>query len=137
MVSVPVSPYQQLSDIYYFPRMIDKMRLYAQGDLREDLHDNLGEGFDDYMCRFLGIDYNNLQCQVTAGHSDGDLLEWCFENGRRLEERDIAIWNGFISKAGWNDQISPILERRKKESGLDDRDEIVTMFQYLDADEGR
>ena len=26
----------------YFPRMLDKMRLYARGELREDCHANLG-----------------------------------------------------------------------------------------------
>ena len=29
------------------------------------------------------------------------------------------------------------LERRKRESGLSDRDDIQTMFDYIDADEGR
>lgn len=137
MSQVPLSPYQKVSGIYYFPRMIDKMRLHAKGELREDLQPNLGEGFDGLMCHYLGVDYNSLQCQVTAGKSDEELLEWCFENGRQLTDKDITIWNGFISKAGWNDHISEILERRKAESGLSDRDDIVTMFQYLDADEGR
>ncbi len=137
MTSVPKSPYEQTSGIYYFPRMIDKMRLHAKGELRADLQPNLGEGFDGLMCHTLRVEYNNLQCQVTTGATDESLLEWCFQNGRPLDETDIKIWNGFISKAGWNDQISEILERRKKESGLADRDDIVTMFQYLDADEGR
>lgn len=119
------------------PCMIDKIRLHAKDDLREDLQPNLGEAFDGLICHYLNIEYNNLQCQVTAGKSNEELLEWCFENGRRLAEKDITIWNLFISKVGWNDHISEILERRKKESGLADRDDIVTMFQYLDADEGR
>jgi len=137
MSKVPISPYQKLSDLYYFPRMIDKMRLHTKGELREDLQPNLGEGFDDFLCQYLGVDYNSLLCQVTSGSSDEELLEWCFEKGRELTEKDITIWNGFISKVGWNDHISEILERRKKESNLEDRDDIVTMFQYLDADEGR
>jgi hypothetical protein len=33
--------------------------------------------------------------------------------------------------------VSPILDRRKKESGLQNRDDIETMFQYIDVDEGR
>jgi hypothetical protein len=33
--------------------------------------------------------------------------------------------------------VSEILIRRKKESGFETRDEIQTMFDYIDADEGR
>ncbi|MEM1158189.1 MAG: DUF5069 domain-containing protein [Verrucomicrobiota bacterium] len=137
MTAVPVSPFQQISGICYFLRMIDKMRLHAKGDLRGDLQPNLGKGFDGFMCHYLRIDYHLLQQEVTSGKNDEELLKWCFENGRRLNEKDITIWNGFITKAGWNDDISEILQRRKKESGLEHREDIVTMFQYLDADEGR
>ena len=40
-------------------------------------------------------------------------------------------------KRGWNDDLSETLVRRKKESGIEARDDIKTMFQYIDADEGR
>ena len=33
--------------------------------------------------------------------------------------------------------ITPTLERRKREAGLQDRADIETMFQFIDADEGR
>jgi hypothetical protein len=46
-------------------------------------------------------------------------------------------WNEFMRKCGWKDVVSPILDRRKKESGLQDRADIETMFQYIDVDEGR
>jgi gluconokinase len=137
MTQVPKSPYEKTGELYYLPRMLDKMRLHDKGVLREDLRDNLGEGFDGYLCHFLNVEYNNLQCQISSGKSDQEILNWCFENGRSLDQKDITIWNLFIAKAGWNDHISEILERRKKESGLENRDDIVTMFQYLDADEGR
>ena len=32
---------------------------------------------------------------------------------------------------------SEILERRKREGGLSERADIETMFQFIDADEGR
>ena len=40
-------------------------------------------------------------------------------------------------KRGWNDALTEKLIQRKKESGFEARDEIQTMFQYIDADEGR
>jgi hypothetical protein len=48
------------------------------------------------------------------GGSDEEILEWCYQNGRRLNEGDILVWNNFSSKFGWNDFATPTLERRKK-----------------------
>ena len=42
-----------------------------------------------------------------------------------------------MRKRGWNDEVSQILERRKREAGMSDRSDIQTTFQYIDADEGR
>ena len=42
-----------------------------------------------------------------------------------------------MRKRGWNDEVSEILERRKKEAGMTDRSDIQTAFQFIDADEGR
>jgi gluconokinase len=47
------------------------------------------------------------------------------------------MWNEFMRKFGWRDQAAEILERRKREAGMTDRAEIETMFQFIDADEGR
>ncbi len=47
------------------------------------------------------------------------------------------IWDEFMRKRGWNDEATEILVKRKKESGFDGRDEIRTMFDYINADEGR
>jgi gluconokinase len=42
-----------------------------------------------------------------------------------------------MTRRGWRDDIIDILLRRKKESGFENRPEIQTMFDYIDADEGR
>jgi gluconokinase len=42
-----------------------------------------------------------------------------------------------MSKRGWRDDLSDRLASRKKEGGLENRDDIQTMFNYIDADEGR
>ena len=55
----------------------------------------------------------------------------------RWTEDEIYIWNEFMRKRGWNDEISEILDRRKKEARMAGRSEIKTMFAFIDADEGR
>jgi gluconokinase len=133
----PKSPQEKTGGIVYFGRMVEKIRLLAAGDLHPDLHANLGKGFDDRCVKFLGVSYDSLREQVVGGLNDGAALEWCFANGKHPSAEEIEIWNEFMSKRGWNDEATEILLRRKKESGFEARDEIRTMFEYIDADEGR
>lgn len=133
----PRSPQETLGGIVYIARMVEKIRLMAAGELHPDLHANLGKGFDERATTFLGVNYDSLAERVRAGGTDDEILEWCFQNGRRPTEEQIEVWNGFMLKRGWNDELVPTLLRRKKESGFEHRDDIQTMFQYIDADEGR
>ena len=133
----PRSPKDTVGGIVYFGRMIDKIRLMNAGELHPELHANLGKGFDERVTSLVGVTYENLRARVGEGGSDDEILTWCFQNGTRPSEEQIEIWNGFMLKRGWNDELSETLVRRKKESGLDARDDIQTMFQYIDADEGR
>jgi gluconokinase len=133
----PRSPQETLGGIVYIARMVEKIRLMAAGELHPDLHANLGKGFDERATTFLGVDYDSLAERVRAGGTDAEILEWCFQNGRRPTGEQIEVWNGFMGKRGWNDELVPTLLRRKKESGFEHRGDIQTMFQYIDADEGR
>lgn len=133
----PRSPREKVGGIVYFGRMIDKIRLMAAGDLHPDLHKNLGIGFDERCTAFLKVPYSDLAEAVRGGLSDEAALDWAFAHGRKPDAEDIEVWNDFMQKRGWNDALSEILAKRKAESGFSDRDEIRTMFDYIDADEGR
>ncbi len=131
------SPFSKVNGLVYFGRMLDKIRIHAKGELPEDYQANLGRGFDGNCVQFLRIDYNDLVDQVKQGGTDEDILQWCFTNGRRPSDEEIYIWNEFMRKRGWNDEVSETLKRRKKEAGMAGRSEIETMFGFIDADEGR
>lgn len=133
----PKSPQEKTGGIVYFGRMVEKIRLMESGELHPDLHANLGKGFDERCVDFLGVKYGDLRDQIAGGLNDQQALEWCFANGTKPTDEQIEVWNGFMSKRGWNDEVTEILLRRKKESGFESRDDIQTMFQYIDADEGR
>ncbi|MDA0710275.1 MAG: hypothetical protein O3B73_08705 [bacterium] len=45
--------------------------------------------------------------------------------------------NAFFSKRGIKDDIAEHLAERKKESGIAERDDIATMFDFMDFDEAR
>ena len=131
------SPTEKVGDLVYFGRMLDKIRVHASGHLPAEYQPNLGKGFDRNCLDFLGIEYAPLVERVKQGGTDQEILDWCFANGRQPRSIEINIWNEFMRKRGWNDELSDILMRRKKETGMSDRSKIQTMFQFIDADEGR
>jgi gluconokinase len=131
------SPFVQVGGLVYFARMLDKIRTHAKGELPPDYQANLGRGFDERCVAFLHVNYEQLVEQVKQGGTDEEMLQWCFFMGRRPSEDEIYVWNEFMRKRGWNDEISETLKRRKKEAGMAGRSEIETMFTFIDADEGR
>ena len=137
MDQVPRSALDLAGGMNYFPRMLDKIRKHAAGRLKTDYHGNLGNGADSWCTGFLRIDYDALKARVLAGGTDEEILQWCYENGRELNALDLRIWNSFIAKLGWNDAATKRLEEVKQENGLGDREDIITMPQFFDVDEGR
>jgi len=123
--------------LVYFGRMLDKIRSHATGELPPDYQANLGKGFDGSCVRLLEVDYDQLVERAKQGGTDDEILRWCFSMGRQPSEDEIRVWNEFMRKRGWNDEVSETLERRKKEAGMAARSEIETMFAFIDADEGR
>lgn len=123
----------------YFPRMLDKIRLHARGELPEDYHANLGKPkrADGACTNFLRTNYNVLCQRVAKGGTDEEILEWCYQNGRRLNAGDLTVWNSFISKLGWNDFATPRLEEEKEKYGITHRTDIATIPELIDLDEKR
>lgn len=138
MSDFPVrSPAAKVHGIVYFGRMIDKIRVHAEGKLPPEYQANLGKGFDANCVTFLRVDYQQLADRVRVGGSDEDILRWCFDRGHAPAADEVLVWNDFMRKRGWNDEITEFLVRRKKEAGMAGRSEIKTMFEFIDVDEGR
>ena len=138
VAQVPLrSPSEKVGGLFYFGRMLDKIRQHAKGELPSDYHANLGKGFDEKCVKFLRVDYDGLVERVKQGGTDKEILDWCFTVGRKPTEDDIYVWNEFMRKRGWKDEVSDMVLRRKAEAGMTDRSDIQTSFQFIDADEGR
>jgi hypothetical protein len=133
----PRSPYDELDGLVYFPRLCDKIRLHHHGQLPADYHGNLGIGMDLWTCQFLGVKYEELAEQVRAGASDEMALAWAKRNGIKRPEEERVWWNAYMKTRGFRDDLAERLADRIKESGLEDRQDIVTFMDYIDADEGR
>lgn len=135
------SPSAQINGLVYFGRMIDKIRLHAEGKLPEGWQPQLGQGmvgsFDWRCCQFLRLDYEALKAETLKGDkSDEELLEWAYTNGYRPSEGEIEVWNAFMLKRGWRDAGTQRLQERLAEIGLKPGT-VETMFEFIDIDEGR
>ena len=132
------SCYAKVGRLYHFGRMLDKIRLHAAGQLPPaEYAAALSKGFDGRTCGFLRISYDELKAKTLAGDmTDDQLLAWAEERGGRRDDDECEAWNSFMMKRGWRDNVAPLLAKRIKESGLEDK-VILTMFDYIDFDEGR
>ena len=136
------SPYAKVGRLVYFGRMLDKIRLYAQGRLPADYVENLGDKtpgmFDTRCCAFLRVPYDDIRRRTLEGAGDGAVLEWAEGRGGRRADEECIVWNGFMMKRGWHDgdAIAERLRRRIEEGGLAGRP-IETYFDFIDFDEGR
>ena len=133
------SPHDKVGGLFHFGRMVDKIRANAVAPLGENYEPFMGKGFDGRVCNFLRISYPDLRDYALANPDAGAdaVLTWALAHGRRPDDEEIFNFNEFVRKYGWNDEATDRLKWRKETSGLAHREDIVTMFQYIDADEGR
>jgi hypothetical protein len=138
-MTYPKSPNEMTKGMAYFPRMLDKIRLHEKGELPAEYHQNFGapRSADGACTNFLRVHHRDLRERVRQGGTDEEILEWCFKNGRELNEGDLRVWNSFVSKLGWNDFASETLKEQKEKAGLADRDDIQTVGRLMDIEEGR
>ncbi len=141
-MSFPIrSPRDMVGGVYVFGRILDKIRLFAkEGKLPDGYHLGYLAGsrtFDERVCKFLGVDFNALTKRTLEGGTDEEIFEWCCQNGHRPSPEQIEIWNGFMSKRGWRDAASKGLVEQRAEAGLGHREDILTFFDLMDAEEGR
>jgi len=136
-MTIPRSPKDELHGIPYLPRLCDKIRLHAAGELEPEYHANLGRGMDLWTCQFLGVDYAALSERVQTGASDADILEWARKEGVQRPDYEFAWWKSYMLTRGFRDDLSQRLIERKAESGMSDRHDIQCFMDYIDADEGR
>src|SRR5438046_10176601 len=100
----PCSDYRETKGLIYFARMLDKIRLNADGRLAPGYFGGVADDptfFDARCTRFLGIDYDELVERTPQGGSDEEILDWSCERGRTPGEEEFLIWNSFIYNRDW------------------------------------
>jgi gluconokinase len=104
------SSYEKVGGLVYFGRLVDKIRLNAQGKLPEGWATGPKVGFDRRCTSFLHVPYEALAGRVLQGGTDEEILEWCFREGRKPTAEETYVWNAFMMKRGWRDDGTEGLE---------------------------
>ena len=133
----PRSPYEIMDGWVHLPRLVDKIRLHKAGQLHDDYQPNyLHKGFDLAWFKASGVEPDTLVAVVKNSITDGQVSDWVKANVRVAEETKAVLRDDLLSY-GTEGALLERLIQRKAESGLQDRDDIRCMFDYIDADEGR
>lgn len=133
----PPSPKAELDGLPYFPRLCAKIRMFAAGELPDDLHANLGLYMDLWVCEYLGVTYEELKNKVLAGADDVEALAYARETGTPRSELETRWFCGYFLTRGFRDDLSERLALRVSQSDFSERDDIMTFCDYIDVDEGR
>ena len=134
------SPYDQgAGGLHHLGRMLDKMRLRAAGRLPPDFQRNYGLSFglDGQLCGFLGVKFEDVEARVLQGGTDAEIAEWIFSRGLRPNSQQTRVWNEYSRKLGWQDRGTAFVGKIRREAGLTQRPDIQTIFDGIEALEGR
>ncbi|MEC8987596.1 MAG: DUF5069 domain-containing protein, partial [Verrucomicrobiota bacterium] len=93
------------------------------------------KGFDLAWFKASGVESDTLVEVVKNSITDGQVSDWVKANVRVPDETKAALRDDLLSY-GTEGALLERLIQRKAESGLQDRDDIRCMFDYIDADEG-
>jgi Domain of unknown function (DUF5069) len=133
----PRSPRETMAGWVYLPRFVDKIRLHLAGKLHPDYQNNFTKGFDGAWLQAAGVTADQMIQVVKNSVTDGQVADWVAKNIKK-SDADKAAFRDFLLKRGTEGgEITERLKMRKKESGLEHRNEITTFVDYIDADEKR
>lgn len=137
----PVSDHVKTRGVVYFARMVDKIRLNAEGRLPADFLGHIGvtdvTSFDSRFCRFWGLDYEQVKARAERGGTFEEIFDDLFAGRQPLNEEQVFVWNLFLLKRGWRDSGSPGVVAEKAAGGFAHRNDVQTYVDVHDVEEGR
>jgi len=122
----------------HLPRYIDKIRLHLAGQLHADYQPNLGKGFDGSWLKAAGLTHEQFVEVVKRTLTDGEVADWVARHVRRSEAEKQTHATGMLHYPKPDDAEGQArLKMRKEQAGLQQRDDIQTFVDFIDADEKR
>lgn len=134
------SPRESLGGYILLPRLIDKVRLLAQGQLPQAYAANiLGTGFtlDGRFLAFTGLNAEALRRAILSSRTDDEVLAWVRDHARPATALEKQAWAEHIDcylpdamLVEYRKTLYPELAARVDISSL-------SVLDMIDMDEGR
>ncbi|MGB0910000.1 MAG: DUF5069 domain-containing protein [Nitrospirales bacterium] len=134
------SPYKKLGKYILLPRIIDKVRLHAQGLPPAAYHNNLLKGgftLDGQFLAWTGLDGSQLRKAILTSECDDAVLAWVESASVEKTEMEHEQW----AKTLRTYRLSQMLARRFRTQYPEIPSHVdlttVSLFDLIDMDEGR
>ena len=140
------SPREKLGGYVILPRLIDKVRLYAQGTLPEEYHQNLlslnEKPFDGRFLLFTGIDRDPFRKVILSSLDDHAVVRWVEQHAIRHTVQEKEQWAVSLVQSFFvptPEMISYLTHAYPKLIEFIDPNtlEFANPFDLIDYDEGR
>ncbi len=134
------SPREKLGGHIILPRLIDKVRLHAEGKLPPEYHGNLlkpGRTLDGWFLAFTGLEAEALRQAISKAQSDDEVLEWVERHAILHTEEEKRQWAEGI--AAYRPDAAGLEARKRNYPELAARVDLsaVGPLDLIDMDEGR
>ena len=131
----PRSPYDRVGNVSFLARAIDKMRAHIDG--KHGAY-NAKTGFSTQLFDLFGVTADEFEEIVKSNEGDEQVLDVLMQR-RRLTPQEIEEWNERCETRRPTDEAGIARHRKMiEDAGYADRvDDVVTMYDRLDLDDGR
>jgi hypothetical protein len=137
IIIYPRSPRETMSGWVYLPRFVDKIRLHLAGKLHADYCENFTKGFDGAWLKAAGITPEQIIEVVKNSATDGQVADWVAKNVKKSEAEKAAFRDFILKRGSEAGEIRERLVLRKKQAGLEHREDVQCFVDFIDADEKR
>jgi hypothetical protein len=134
------SPRETLGGYVILPRLIDKVRLHAQGKLPAEYIGNLlkpGLTLDGRFLVFTGLDAEELRRAILAAKTDREVLAWVEQHAKPHTETEKRQWIAEIETYRPNAERAKWRREVYKELATSIDPAALNLFDLIDMDEGR
>lgn len=130
------SPREKLAGWVHLGRFVDKIRLNSKNELPADYQENFCKGFDGFWLTTTGVNKDEFIEFVKNTQSDAEVEAWVLKNVKKSEE-EIRAFNERVLTRGRDTETADRFAQRKAAAGFNNRKDIQTFVDLIDADEGR
>lgn len=134
------SPRERLGGYVILPRLIDKVRLHAQGLLPEPYVPFLlrsGLPLDGRFLAFTGLQSEAFRQAVLSKDDDRDILAWVMQGVVFHSPQEIEAWSDALEQLRPDRALARLLGRLSPELAKEVDFTQHPLFDLLDMDEGR